>query len=438
MVRQYVQVTDQQRSQLVKLIHEHKYSIAKASKLTNIPYDNAKAINRTYTREQRVKKINYKQRYQTRRINHQKKVFKEAHLESDSESLSQTASARHTRSNIKLHMSSIMNRRLRNQIRMSEGRFPQPVDVRNEKQFMKDLGLEDFDMKVLDEDDSDFKELNSCKSSALPQEESPQAKKYAQSDKDQVSSPPELKVNRDPSMLRILTQQNSILTPNFGHTAKGFGQRSDLKNLQLLDIKEHPSPREFGRRMTVVEEAGSDSDSKSLSQIQITGQKCSNSKPGPLDNCSSSSDQTQKLKLVGSGKIPSNHTQGEDGKQGKQGDECHNPSEVTKDHTPNNKLGQLRPENTSFQEALQKLMAKMKNKETAITKERTSPILKSCTLTKPSLVSSPSRSGVPLADKKTLNISNLATLRHNLLLSCKMGEKPKSEMSPCSFEQQLC
>jgi hypothetical protein len=29
---------------------------------------------------------------------------------------------------------------------------------------MKDLGLEDFDMKVLDEDDSDFKELNSCKS----------------------------------------------------------------------------------------------------------------------------------------------------------------------------------------------------------------------------------------------------------------------------------
>lgn len=60
MVRQYVQVTDQQRSQLVKLIHENKYSIAKASKVTNIPYDNAKAINRTYTREQRVKKINYK------------------------------------------------------------------------------------------------------------------------------------------------------------------------------------------------------------------------------------------------------------------------------------------------------------------------------------------------------------------------------------------
>lgn len=63
MVRQYVQVTDQQRSQLVNLIHHHKYSIAKASKVTNIPYDNAKAINRTYTREQRVKKINYKQRY---------------------------------------------------------------------------------------------------------------------------------------------------------------------------------------------------------------------------------------------------------------------------------------------------------------------------------------------------------------------------------------
>ena len=70
MVRQYVQVTDQQRSQLVKLIHEQNYSIARASKATNIPYDNAKAINRTYTREQRVQKINYKQRYQTRRLNH--------------------------------------------------------------------------------------------------------------------------------------------------------------------------------------------------------------------------------------------------------------------------------------------------------------------------------------------------------------------------------
>ena len=69
MVRQYVQVTDKQRKDLVYLINEKKYSIAKAAKETDIPYDNAKAINRTYNKEKRIQKINYKQRYQTRRIN---------------------------------------------------------------------------------------------------------------------------------------------------------------------------------------------------------------------------------------------------------------------------------------------------------------------------------------------------------------------------------
>lgn len=63
MVRQYVQVTDQQRSELVRLIHEENYSIARAAKVTAIPYDNAKAINRTYLKEQRVNKINYRLRY---------------------------------------------------------------------------------------------------------------------------------------------------------------------------------------------------------------------------------------------------------------------------------------------------------------------------------------------------------------------------------------
>ena len=64
MVRQYVQVTDQQRMDLIRLIHQESYSIAKASKVTGIPYDNAKAINRTYLREKRVHKINYRLRYQ--------------------------------------------------------------------------------------------------------------------------------------------------------------------------------------------------------------------------------------------------------------------------------------------------------------------------------------------------------------------------------------
>lgn len=69
MVRQYVQVTDEQRRELVRLIHEHNYSIAKASKATDVPYDNAKAINRTYIRDNIVKKINYQQRYQKAKLN---------------------------------------------------------------------------------------------------------------------------------------------------------------------------------------------------------------------------------------------------------------------------------------------------------------------------------------------------------------------------------
>jgi hypothetical protein len=45
------------------MIHQEHSSIARASKLTGIPYDNAKAINRTYLREKRVQKINYRMRY---------------------------------------------------------------------------------------------------------------------------------------------------------------------------------------------------------------------------------------------------------------------------------------------------------------------------------------------------------------------------------------
>ncbi len=63
MVRQYVQVTDTQRLELVHMIHTQGHSIAKASKMAGIPYDNAKAINRTYLREKRVNKINYRLRY---------------------------------------------------------------------------------------------------------------------------------------------------------------------------------------------------------------------------------------------------------------------------------------------------------------------------------------------------------------------------------------
>jgi molybdenum-dependent DNA-binding transcriptional regulator ModE len=59
MVRQYVQVTDDQRRDLVRMIHNEGHSIASAAKIADIPYDNAKAINRTYLKEKRVHKINY-------------------------------------------------------------------------------------------------------------------------------------------------------------------------------------------------------------------------------------------------------------------------------------------------------------------------------------------------------------------------------------------
>ena len=48
---------------MVKLIHEEGLSIAQAAKKAEVPYDNAKAINRTYLKEKRVIKINYRQRY---------------------------------------------------------------------------------------------------------------------------------------------------------------------------------------------------------------------------------------------------------------------------------------------------------------------------------------------------------------------------------------
>lgn len=67
MARHYTQITDEKRAHLVRLIHSNGYSIAKAAKEVNIPYDNAKAINRTFNKEERVKKISYKQRYHRNR-----------------------------------------------------------------------------------------------------------------------------------------------------------------------------------------------------------------------------------------------------------------------------------------------------------------------------------------------------------------------------------
>ena len=51
------------------MISTENVSIARAAKILGIPYDNAKAINRTYQRENRIAKIDYQERYVSRRTN---------------------------------------------------------------------------------------------------------------------------------------------------------------------------------------------------------------------------------------------------------------------------------------------------------------------------------------------------------------------------------
>jgi hypothetical protein len=60
MVKTYVRVTDEQRKELVKLIHEKNYSIKKAGSIVGIPYPNAKAVNQTYLQENRTAKKNFR------------------------------------------------------------------------------------------------------------------------------------------------------------------------------------------------------------------------------------------------------------------------------------------------------------------------------------------------------------------------------------------
>lgn len=63
---------------------------------------------------------------------------------------------------------------------------------------MKEIGLEDFDMKVLDEDDFEFKDIQSSKSSPQLKKSSPAvSKKYPLSEKDFVSPPPNLEECKD-------------------------------------------------------------------------------------------------------------------------------------------------------------------------------------------------------------------------------------------------
>ena len=48
MVKQYVLLTNIQRHELCRLIHEDGLSIKEASKRTGVPYPNAKAVNKIF------------------------------------------------------------------------------------------------------------------------------------------------------------------------------------------------------------------------------------------------------------------------------------------------------------------------------------------------------------------------------------------------------
>jgi len=51
MVKNYILLSNFQRSELCRLVHEEGLTIKEAARMTGIPYPNAKAVNKTYERE---------------------------------------------------------------------------------------------------------------------------------------------------------------------------------------------------------------------------------------------------------------------------------------------------------------------------------------------------------------------------------------------------
>jgi hypothetical protein len=56
MGKKYEPVPNDKRKQLIDLIHNSGYTIAKAAQVTGIYYPTAKAINKVYTKENRTQK----------------------------------------------------------------------------------------------------------------------------------------------------------------------------------------------------------------------------------------------------------------------------------------------------------------------------------------------------------------------------------------------
>ena len=60
MVKKYILLTNKQRLELCRLVHNEGLTIKEAAKVTGIPYPNAKAVNKTFEREQRTQKKHQK------------------------------------------------------------------------------------------------------------------------------------------------------------------------------------------------------------------------------------------------------------------------------------------------------------------------------------------------------------------------------------------
>jgi transposase-like protein len=56
MVKRYVLLSNEQREELCRLIHDEGLSIKEAASRTGVPYPNAKAVNKTFERESRTVK----------------------------------------------------------------------------------------------------------------------------------------------------------------------------------------------------------------------------------------------------------------------------------------------------------------------------------------------------------------------------------------------
>ena len=65
MGKQYTQVSNEARKELIRLIYEESFTIVKAAEATGIYYPTAKAINKVYKRENRVQKRAF--RYRTKK-----------------------------------------------------------------------------------------------------------------------------------------------------------------------------------------------------------------------------------------------------------------------------------------------------------------------------------------------------------------------------------